>query len=71
MVSGDWVELWTGDQLQHREVARAGDYLNTPASMPHIAVNRNETPAVFVGARTDPNDQESVVLRPELDRRVP
>jgi hypothetical protein len=28
-------------------------------------------PAVFIGARTDPNEQESVVMRPELDERVP
>ena len=25
MVSGDEVELWTGEQLEHRVVARAGD----------------------------------------------
>jgi uncharacterized RmlC-like cupin family protein len=28
-------------------------------------------PAMFVGARTDPNEQESVVMRPELDEKVP
>ena len=71
LVGGDEVELWTGDQLEHREVARAGDYLYIPAGVPHVAVNRGESPAVFVGARTDPNDQESVVMRPELDARVP
>src|SRR5437870_3588241 len=27
MVSGDEVDLWPGDQLQHREVAHTGDYL--------------------------------------------
>ena len=71
MVSGDEVELWTGDQLQHREVARPGDYLYIPAGVPHVAVNRSATPALFVGARTDPNEQESVVMRPELDEKVP
>ena len=65
------MELWTGDQLHHRAVARAGDYLYIPAGVPHVAVNRSETPAFFVGARTDPNEQESVVLRPDLDARVP
>jgi uncharacterized RmlC-like cupin family protein len=39
--------------------------------VPHVAVNRGETPAVFVGARTDPHEQESVMLRPDLDARVP
>jgi uncharacterized RmlC-like cupin family protein len=36
-----------------------------------VVVNRSEAPAVFVGARTDPNEQESVVMRPELDEKVP
>ncbi len=71
MISGDEAELWSGEQLEHREVARPGDYVYIPAGVPHVAVNRSEVPAVFVGARTDPNEQESVVIRPELDERVP
>jgi uncharacterized RmlC-like cupin family protein len=70
-VSGDEVELWTGEQLEHRDVARPGDYLYIPAGVPHVAVNRSDTPAVFVGARTDPDEQESVVMHPELDQRIP
>jgi uncharacterized RmlC-like cupin family protein len=70
LVSGDEVELWTGDELEHCETARAGDYLYVPAGVPHVAVNRSDVPAVFVGARTDPNEQESVVMRPELEDRV-
>jgi len=71
LVSGDAVELYTGDDLEHREVATAGDYLYVPAGVAHVAVNRGAVPAVFIGARTDPNEQESVVMRPELDSRVP
>ena len=71
MVSGDEVELWTGEDLQQREVARAGDYLYIPAGVPHVAATRSETPACFVGARTDPHEQESVVLLPELEGLVP
>ncbi len=71
LVSGDEVDLYTGDQLQHRAVAHPGDFLYIPAGVPHVAVNRSETPAVFVGARTDPNEQESVVMRPDLEARVP
>lgn len=62
-VSGDEVELWSGDQLEHRELAHVGDYLYIPPGVPHVAVNRSLTPAVFVGARTDPEEQESVVMR--------
>lgn len=71
MVSGEEVELWTGDELQHRDVARPGDYLYIPAGVPHVAVNRGTGAALFVGARTDPHEQESVVMRPDLDGRVP
>jgi uncharacterized RmlC-like cupin family protein len=71
MISGENVEVYTGEQLEHRDVANAGDYLYFPAGVPHVAVNRGETPAVFVAARTDPNEQESVVMRPELDEKVP
>ena len=71
MVSGDEAELWTGARLKHREVAHPGDYLYIPAGVAHVAVNRSETPAVFVGARTDPNEQESVAMHPDLDGLVP
>jgi uncharacterized RmlC-like cupin family protein len=50
---------------------RQGTYLYVPAGVPHVAVNRGPVPAVFIGARTDPHEQESVVMRPELDERVP
>ena len=42
-----------------------------PPGVPHVAVTRGATPAVFVGARTDANEQESVVRRGELDAKVP
>ena len=71
MISGENVEVYTGEQLEYRDVAHAGDYFYFPAGVPHVAVNRGETPAVFVAARTDPNEQESVVMRPELDEKVP
>lgn len=71
VMSGDEVELWTGEDLNEKAVAHAGDYLYIPAGVPHVAVNRGATPALCVGARTDPNEQESVVMRPDLESRVP
>jgi uncharacterized RmlC-like cupin family protein len=72
MLSGDEVELWTGDQLEHKDVAHPGDFLFIPAKVPHVAVNRSDTtPAVFVGVRNEPTAQESVVMLPEFDARVP
>jgi uncharacterized RmlC-like cupin family protein len=71
MLSGDQLELWTGDQLQYQDIVRPGDYLYIPANVLHVAVNRTSQPAVFIGARNEPTAQESVVLRPEMDARVP
>ena len=71
VLSGEIIELWSGGELEHREVARAGDYLFVLANVPHVAVNRGAMAAVFIGARNEPTAQESVVMRPELDRSVP
>ena len=71
LMSGEEVELCTGDHLEHREIARPGDYLFVPAKVPHVAVNRGKTPAVFIGVRNEPTAQESVVMLPELDALVP
>ena len=72
LLSGEEVELWTGEQLEHMDIAHPGDYLYIPAGVPHVAVNRSKTiPAVFVGVRNEPTAQESVVMRPEFDATVP
>jgi len=71
MISGDELELWTGGELQHCEAARPGDYIYIPANVLHVAVNRGAAPAVFVGSRNEATANESVVMRPEMDARVP
>ncbi len=71
MLSGDEVELWTGPCLERRDVARPGDFLFIPAGLPHVAVNRGRSAAVFVGARNDATVQERAHLMPELDALVP
>ena len=71
MAGGEEVKLWTGEELQHKDLAHTGDFLYIPAGVPHVAVNRGSEPAMFVGGRTDPHEQESVVMRPDLDERVP
>ena len=71
LMSGDAVELCTGARLEHRQIAHAGDYLFIPAKVPHVAVNRGKSPAVFIGVRNEATAQESVVMFPELDSLVP
>ena len=64
-------DLYTGDGLAQHDVLRAGEYIFIPANCPHVAVNRGSVPVVAIIARTDPNEQESVVLLPELESKVP
>ncbi len=70
-LTGAEVELYSGPELDRREVMRPGDYLYIPANVLHVAVNRTDTPAVFVGSRTEATINESVVLYPDKDALVP
>jgi uncharacterized RmlC-like cupin family protein len=71
VLSGSCV-AYSGPDLAMREEAGPGDYIYIPASTSHLAANASQTdPLTAIIARTDPNEQESVVLQPELDRRVP
>jgi uncharacterized RmlC-like cupin family protein len=56
------VEVWHGPGLAMRTVLRAGDFLYVPPGTPHLPVNRSASPMVAVVARTDPAEQESVVV---------
>ena len=60
--------MWYGENLSEHLTVKAGEYLYIPAGVPHLPYNPSETePTTAVIARTDPNEQESVVLLPELD----
>jgi uncharacterized RmlC-like cupin family protein len=64
-------EMWYGENLSEYLTVNAGEYLYIPAGVPHLPANPSDTePAIAVLARTDPNEQESVVLLPELEGAV-
>ena len=64
--------MWYGERLEEHLSAKSGDFVYIPADMPHLPYNPSDTEnCVAVIARTDPNEQESVVLLPELDRLRP
>ena len=45
-----------------------GDFLYIPPFCPHRSYNRRHSePVIFVTARTDPHEQERVVVVPEAD----
>jgi uncharacterized RmlC-like cupin family protein len=66
ILSGESVTLY-GDRLEHCTHSRAGDLVYIPAGVPHLPINLSDQPTSAVIARTDPNEQESVVLLPELE----
>lgn len=70
VLSGKAVMYW-GERLENRMETNAGDMVYIPANVPHLPVNTSDTPVSAVIARTDPNEQESVTLLPELEALVP
>ncbi len=67
VLSGE-VGMYYGERLERHMVSRPGEFVYIPANMPHLPYNMSKTePATAVVARTDPNEQESVVLLPELE----
>lgn len=60
--------VWHGPNLEHHAIVAPGDFFYIPADEPHLPYNPSATePVTALIARTDPNEQESVVLLPELD----
>ena len=67
VLSGE-VGMYYGEKLENHMVTRPGDFVYIPANVPHLPYNLSSTePCTAVISRTDPNEQESVVLLPELD----
>lgn len=63
------IEVWHGNGLLQRTLVRAGDFMYVPPGTPHLPVNRGTSVSVLVVARTDPEEQESVVII-ELPRHL-
>ena len=60
--------VWHGERLEQHTIVKPGDFFYIPADVPHLPYNPSMTETVVaVIARTDPNEQESVVLLPELE----
>jgi uncharacterized RmlC-like cupin family protein len=67
MIQGESA-MWYGEKLEEHMIVRAGDFLYIPANVPHLPYNPSKTEScTCVISRTDPNEQESVVLLPELE----
>lgn len=70
VISGQ-AKMFHGERLEQVMYCGPGDLIYIPAGVPHLPANASDTEeCVAVLARTDPNEQESVVLRPDLDTLV-
>ena len=62
--------VWHGENLEYHDTACAGEYVYIPAGVPHMPYNlSNHLDCTAIIARTDPNEQESVVLLPDLEAK--
>ena len=66
IVAGEAMILY-GDRLEQSLVGRAGEYFFIPAGVPHAPFNHSGAPCTFVVAHSAGDDQEGIVMRPELD----
>lgn len=66
VISGQ-ADFWWGPRHEHHAVLGTGDFLHIPAGVPHVPANTGDVDVEVAVARTDPNEQESVVTLPELD----
>lgn len=67
VLEGEIVTLY-GERLENSIRSRAEDLVYISAGVSHLPINLSDGPASAVIARTHPNEQESVVLLPELDQ---
>jgi uncharacterized RmlC-like cupin family protein len=64
------VDMYYGERLEHFLQAGAGEYVYVPADMPHLVLNRSGAPARALVAHSAADDQDGIVLVPELDGLV-
>ena len=62
--------FYHGPNLEFLDHVAKGDYVYIPAGVPHQPFNPTDKVARALIARTDPNEQESVVLLPEAMSRL-
>lgn len=71
MLSNEEIGMFTGAELEYKDVADFGNHLPIPAGA-HVAVNYGQAkPAVFIGFRKESTAQESFRMFLELAYRVP
>ena len=59
--------VYYGERLENRALMRAGECMYLPAGMPHAPCNESDAPCTWIVTHAASDDQEGIVLLPELD----
>ena len=62
--------VYFGARLEHRALLNAGDQIYIPADVPHAPCNESGAPCTWIVTHASGNDQDGLVLVPELDARI-
>lgn len=66
MLEGECV-VYYGDRLENRVLVRAGEHCFAPEDLPHAPSNESGAPCVWLVAHSSGDDQDGIVMLPELD----
>jgi len=66
-VIGGRAEMFFGPGLEEHLEAEEGDFVYIPANIPHQVMNRSGAEVTALIAHTSADDQDGIVLLPELD----
>ena len=61
-------DVWFGEGMEHVVRVEAGEQAFVPADVPHAPWNRSGAPCTWLVVHAAPDDQEGIVLLPDLDR---
>jgi len=63
--------VYYGDQLEHRAEVAAGEQMFMPRDVPHAPVNDSNAPCTWIVVHSSGDDQDDIVMTPELDALLP
>lgn len=66
LVAGDCT-VYYGNRLEHRAAMHAGESMYLPPDVPHAPCNESDAPCTWVVTHSAGDDQEGIVMLPELD----
>ncbi len=63
--------VYYGDRLEHRADLVAGEQMFMPRDVPHAPVNDSGAPCTWIVVHSSGDDQDDIVMTPDLDALLP